>query len=127
MRRFEPYAFALLRIVTGLLFLVHGTSKLLKWPPAMAEGMPHPLPPIVLASGTIELIAGLLITLGIFATWAAFIASGEMAVAYFMAHWQFGKASFWPAVNHGEPAVLYCFIFLYIFAHGPGIWSVTKK
>src|SRR5438552_3128267 len=125
MSRFEPYAYALLRIIAGLLFAVHGTSKLLKFPPAAA--MPGPLPPIVIASGAIELVAGLLIALGIFASYAAFIASGEMAVAYTMAHWQLGKASFWPLVNKGELAVLYCFVFLFIFAHGSGIWSVTKR
>lgn len=124
MRRFEPHAYAILRIVSGLLFLVHGSSKLLKFPAEMA--MPGPLPPIAMASGVIELVAGLLITIGLFTSYAAFIASGEMAVAYFMAHWKFGKASFWPAVNHGEPAVLFCFIFLYLFAHGSGIWSVKK-
>ncbi len=126
MSRFEPYAYAILRIVSGLLFIVHGSSKLLKFPAQMASSMPHPMPPIVLASGIIELVAGLLIAIGLFTSYAAFIASGEMAVAYFMAHWQLGKASFWPAVNHGEPAVLYCFIFLYLFAHGSGIWSVKK-
>jgi len=125
MRRFEPYAFALLRIVAGLLFVCHGTSKLFGYPPA--SGLPHPLPPILIVSAVIELVAGLMIALGIFASFAAFIASGEMAVAYLVAHLQFGKASFWPMVNQGELAVVYCFVFLFIFAHGAGIWSVTKK
>ena len=125
MRRFEPYAFALLRIVAGLLFVCHGTSKLFGYPPA--SGLPHPLPPILIVSAVIELVAGLMIALGIFASFAAFIASGEMAVAYLVAHLEFGKASFWPIVNKGELAVVYCFVFLFIFAHGAGIWSVTKK
>jgi putative oxidoreductase len=125
MSRFEPYAFALLRIVAGLLFACHGTQKLFGYPPA--SGMPHPLPPILVAAAVIELVGGLLIAFGIFASYAAFIASGQMAVAYFVAHFQFGKASFWPIVNKGELAVVYCFVFLFIFAHGAGIWSVTKK
>ncbi len=125
MSRFERYAYALLRIVTGLLFLIHGTSKVIGFPAAAA--MKGPLPPVVLASGIIELVTGLLVALGIFASYAAFLASGEMAVAYFTAHWKLGHASFFPLVNKGELAVLYCFVFLYIFARGPGIWSVTKR
>ncbi len=112
MRRFEPYAF-------------DGTQKLFDFP--HGSGMPHPLPPILVVSAVIELVGGLMIALGIFASYAAFIASGQMAVAYFVAHFQFGKASFWPIVNKGELAVVYCFVFLFIFAHGAGIWSVTKK
>lgn len=125
MRRFEPYAFAVLRIVAGLLFACHGASKLFGFPHGSGGG--GHLPPLMVVAAVIELAGGLLIALGIFASYAAFIASGEMAVAYFMAHFQFGKASFWPMLNKGEPAVLFCFIFLFIFAHGPGIWSVTKK
>jgi putative oxidoreductase len=125
MSRFEPFAYALLRIVAGLLFLIHGTSKIVGFPPEAA--MKGPLPKIVMVSGWIELVTGVLIALGIFASYAAFLAAGEMAVAYFMAHWKMGHASFWPLVNKGELAVLYCFVFLFIFAHGSGKWSVTKR
>jgi putative oxidoreductase len=126
LRRFEPQVFALLRIFAGLLFVCHGAQKLFGFPEPI-KGMSGHLPPLLLAAAVIELAGGLMIVLGVFASFAAFIASGEMAVAYFMSHWQFGKASFWPLVNKGEMAVLYCFIFLYIAAHGPGIWSATKK
>ncbi len=125
MRRFEPYAFALLRIVAGLLFACHGAQKLFGFPHGSGGG--GHLPPIMLVAAVIELVGGLMIALGIFASYAAFIASGEMAAAYLVAHFEFGKASFWPIVNKGELAVVYCFVFLFIFAHGAGIWGVTKK
>jgi putative oxidoreductase len=80
-----------------------------------------PLPPTLIAAGAIELVAGVLVTLGLFTRLAAFIASGEMAVAYFMGH---ASKGFWPAVNMGEGAILYCFIFLYLAAAGPGAWSI---
>jgi len=76
---------------------------------------------IMTVAGVIELVAGVLIAIGLFASWAAFIASGEMAVAYFKVH---APNGFWPIVNQGELAVLYCFLWLFIAAHGPGIWSV---
>jgi len=120
--RWQPQLLALLRIVTGLLFLEHGTAKLFAFPVAPA-GMPDPLPTVILASAVIELVAGLLVTLGLFTRLAAFIASGEMAVAYFMAHFPKG---FWPIENMGEPAILYCFIFLYLAAAGAGAWSVDS-
>src|SRR5438105_12651004 len=122
LRRFTPQAFALLRIISGAMFFLHGTQKLFGFPP-MTKGMGGPLPTIAIVAAVIELITGFMITIGVFASLGAFIASGEMAVAFFMAHWKFGQASFWPLVNQGEMAVLYCFIFLYIAAHGPKIWS----
>ncbi len=118
--KWQPQMLALLRIVTGLLFLEHGTAKLFGFP-VFPEGMPHPLPTIVLASAVIELVLGLLVTLGHFTRLAAFIAAGEMAVAYFMAHF---PKSFWPIQNMGEPAILYCFIFLFLAAAGAGAWSI---
>ncbi|HEX8170850.1 MAG TPA: DoxX family protein [Thermoanaerobaculia bacterium] len=119
--RFAPHAYALLRIISGIMFMLHGTQKLLGWP---GQGMPHPLPPLVLAAGIIEAIGGFLIAIGLLTSWAAFISSGEMAVAYFKGHAFNG--SFIPTVNQGELAVLYCFLFLYIAAAGAGIWSVDN-
>jgi putative oxidoreductase len=121
--RFEPQLYALLRIVAGLLFAMHGSQKLLGIP--AGKGMPVPVTSFPLGiSGLLELILGLMILLGLLASWAAFIASGEMAVAYFMAH--FSSKAPLPILNQGEPAVLFCFIFLYIAARGSGIWSVDS-
>jgi len=117
--RWQPQILALLRIVTGLLFLEHATMKFFGFPAPFP--MPGPLPPLLVAAGAIELVAGVLVTLGLFTRLAAFIASGEMAVAYFMGH---ASKGFWPAVNMGEGAILYCFIFLYLAAAGAGAWSI---
>lgn len=117
--RWQPELLALLRIVTGLLFLEHGTQKFFAFPAPFP--MPGPLPPMLQAAGAIELIAGVLITVGLFTQLSAFIAAGEMAVGYFMMH---APQGFWPAVNKGEAAILFCFIFLYLAAAGPGPWSI---
>src|SRR5437764_260222 len=116
--RWQPQLLALLRIVTGLLFLEHATSKFLAFPVPFPV---HPLPLLLMAAGVIELTAGVLVTLGLFTRLAAFIASGEMAVGYFMMH--FTKSP-WPIANMGEAAILFCFIFLYLAAAGPGAWSI---
>jgi putative oxidoreductase len=113
----SSYAFALFRVVAGLLYLQHGTQKLLGWPSAVGFA----LPPLLKAARTVELICGLLIMIGLLTEYAAFIACGEMASAYFMAHFPHG---FWPINNKGELAALLCFAFLYITTHGAGIWSV---
>jgi putative oxidoreductase len=118
--RWQPQLLAVLRIVTGLLFLEHGTAKLFGFP-LFPEGMPHPLPTLIVVSAVIELLCGLLVTLGLFTRLAAFIASGEMAIGYFMVHF---PKSFWPIANMGEAAILYCFIFLYLAAAGAGAWSI---
>jgi len=115
----SPRILSLLRIITALLFLEHGMVKLFGFPAPM-PGMDH-LPPLLLAAAVIELVAGILIALGLFTRIAAFIASGEMAVAYFMGHMSHG---FWPALNQGEAAILFCFIFLYLVFAGPGEWSI---
>ena len=117
--RYAPQIYAILRIIAGLMFMMHGTQKLLNWPE------PFKGPPILImkVAGAIELVGGLLIAIGLFASFAAFIASGEMAVAFFTAH-VMQKHSIIPLVNGGELAVLYCFVFLYIAAAGAGIWSV---
>jgi len=115
---YRPQLLAILRIVAGLLFLEHGTQKFFAFP---APFPVHPLPTMLLVAGVIELVGGILITLGLFTRLAAFILSGEMAAAYFIGH--FSKGGFWPVVNKGEAAILFCFVFLYICAAGPGAWS----
>jgi putative oxidoreductase len=116
--RWQPQLLALLRIVTGLLFIEHATVKFWAFP---APFPMHPLPTMFAVAGVIELVAGLLITVGLFTRVAAFIVAGEMAVGYFMIHF---PQSFWPFVNKGEAAILFCFIFLYLAAAGAGAWSV---
>ena len=116
--RYSPYVFAILRIVVGLLLAMHGSQKLL--------GFPGDKPAVELVglmgvAGLIELVGGLLIAVGLLTRIAAFLCSGTMAVAYFMAH---APQHALPIINQGELAVVYCFVFLYIWAHGPGIWSI---
>jgi putative oxidoreductase len=114
-----PRVRSLLRLVTGLLFMLHGTQKLFAFPDP-SQAMPG-LPPLMKAAAFIELVCGALIAVGLLTTYAAFLASGEMAVAYFKAH---APGGFWPSMNHGEPAILFCFIFLYLVFAGPGPWSL---
>jgi putative oxidoreductase len=116
--RWQPQLLALLRIVAGLLFLEHGLSKFFGFPVPFPV---HPLPPLLMAAGAIEVIAGFLVTIGLFTRLAAFIASGEMAVAYFIGH---APKGFWPVGNMGDAAILYCFIFLYLVFAGPGSWAL---
>jgi putative oxidoreductase len=120
LERYQPQLQALLRIVTALLFMEHGLAKLLHFP-VPQPGAPSPLPPILIAAAWIEVIGGALITVGLFTRLVAFICAGEMAIGYFMFHFPQG---FWPIVNMGEAAILYCFIFLYFSAAGPGAWSI---
>jgi putative oxidoreductase len=115
-----PRALGLLRIVAALLFMEHGLMKLVGFP-APQPGAPDPLPPLLMAAAVIEVVGGGLIALGLFTRIAAFVCSGQMAVAYFMAH---GSQGFWPALNGGEAAILFCFIFLYLACAGPGAWSL---
>ena len=115
-----PYLQSVLRIVAALSFLTHGTQKLFAWP--LAE----PRPTVELmsqmgAAGILEVVGGALMLLGLFTRPVAFVLAGEMAVAYFQAH---HPRAFWPALNGGEPAVLFCFIYLYFAAAGPGPWSL---
>ena len=124
LNRFSPHAFALLRIVAGLLFLQHGAQKLFGLLGGFGEsGGTAPLLSLMGLAGVIEFFGGLLIALGLFAGWAAFVASGQMAVAYFMAH---APQGFFPIQNRGELAVLYCFMFLYVATRGAGIWSIDE-
>jgi putative oxidoreductase len=123
MNRLGGTAHSLLRIAAGGLFICPGGMKLLGW----FGGMPGPpgvmLTPLLQVAGAIELVGGMAILLGLFTRPIAFIASGEMAVAYFMAHFPRG---FWPIQNHGEPAVLLCFIFLFLAASGAGPLSLDR-
>ena len=116
--RFSPHLYAILRIVTGILFAMHGTKKLFGFP---GGGEPVELMSQSGLAGIIEVVGGLMIAIGLLTSVAAFICSGEMAVAYFMAHFPKG---WFPILNGGELAVLYCFVFLYMAACGSGIWSV---
>jgi putative oxidoreductase len=118
---YAPRALAVLRIVAALLFLEHGTSKLFDFP--VPFPMPGALPPMLIVAGAIELIGGALIAAGLFTRAAAFIASGEMAVAYFIGH---APKGFWPVGNMGDAAILYCFIFLYLVFAGPGSWALDN-
>ena len=115
-----PRVLSLLRIIAALLFMEHGLMKLFHFP-GPQPGAPDPLPMILMAAAWIEVIGGGLIALGLFTRVAAFVCSGQMAAAYFMAH---APQGFWPALNGGEAAILYCFIFLYLVFAGPGIWSI---
>ena len=115
-----PRILSVLRIVAGFLFMTHGSAKILHIP-----GVPNfeqlPLLSLIGVAGLLELIGGSLVMIGLFTRPAAFVLSGEMAFAYFMAH---APHAFLPLLNHGESAVLYCFLFLYLAFAGPGPWSV---
>lgn len=115
-----PRVLSLLRIIAALLFMEHGLMKLLHFP-APQPGAPDPLPTMLLAAAWIEVVGGGLLTLGLFTRAAAFVCSGQMAVAYFTAH---ASQGFWPALNGGEPAILYCFVFFYLVFAGGGAWSL---
>jgi putative oxidoreductase len=117
MSRVEPYTYALLRIMTGFLFLWHGSQKLLSFP-ADAPAAPGF---VLYVAGPIELVGGMLVLIGLFTPWVAFLCSGLMAAAYWIGH---GTQAFFPLLNRGELAALYCFVFLFIASRGSGIWSV---
>jgi putative oxidoreductase len=117
--RYSEIAYTLLRVVAGLMFAVHGAQKLF----GFLGGHQMPIGSLFGVAGIIEFVGGLLIAIGLFTSWAAFIASGEMAVAYFMVH---AKDGFWPILNKGELAVLYCFVFLYIASRGSGRYGVGR-
>lgn len=122
--KYESHAYALLRIMSGFLFLFHGAQKVL----GILAAMPQPAIGTQLwIGGVIELLGGLAILLGFKTRWAAFLCSGQMAVAYFQFHWKFQMGSqFFPIVNKGELAALYCFVFLLIACKGTGKWGLDK-
>ena len=119
----SPRLLSVLRIVTAFLFMAHGAQKLFGFPAAMQGGAP-PLMSLFGVGGILEFFGGLLILLGLFTRPVAFILAGEMAVAYFMMH---APGGFWPLLNRGEGAVLYCFIFLYLVVAGGGPWSLDRQ
>lgn len=117
---FAPVLLSVLRIVAALLFVEHGLMKLAHFPVAQ-PGAPTPLPALLLVAALLEVVGGGLLTLGVFTRPVAFVLSGQMAVAYFLAH---ASRSPWPGVNGGAEAILYCFVFLYLSAAGPGSIAV---
>ena len=117
---YQEHTYAMFRIVTGFLFVWHGTVKYFDFPTAYK----YDLSPLTYAAGGIEMIGGALVMIGLFTRPAAFICSGTMAVAYWMVH---GMNSFWPIINNGELAVFFCFAFLFIAARGVGMWGFDKS
>lgn len=115
---FNSHCYALMRVVAGFLFLWHGAQKLFDYPSTMPPGVPAF---ITYIAGPIELIGGVLIMIGLFTSWSAFLASGLMAAAYWIGH---GTKALLPILNNGELAALYCFVFLFISTQGSGIWSI---
>jgi putative oxidoreductase len=124
LERYADYAYALLRIAAGALFLFHGAQKIL----GVFGAARPPFGSQLWFAGIIELVGGLAVMLGLGTRVAALIASGEMAVAYFQVHWKFQMGTqFFPIVNNGELAMLYCFLFLYIALKGGGKWSLDRR
>ncbi len=119
---YAPFALAALRIMSGLLFLAHGTQKLLNFPPR--SGPAPDLASLSGAAGLLELVGGVLIVLGLFTRPVAFVLAGEMAFAYFIAH---APRNFFPALNGGDAAILFCFVFLYLCTAGPGALSLDAR
>lgn len=120
---FSPQLLSALRIISGLLFLAHGTAKLLGFPATEMFATPPETGTLIWFAGVIELVGGALIALGLFTRPAAFICSGQMAFAYFIGH---ASQAFYPVQNGGDAAILFCFVFLYIAAAGPGPLSVDS-
>ena len=124
LKQHQPAMLSLLRIVTGLLFLEHGTQKFLSFPAGQMAGAGWALSNPGHYAGIIELTCGALVALGLFTRPAAFLASGTMAVAYWIAHAPQGP---FPVNNMGDAAILYCFVFLYLVFAGPGPWSIDAR
>ncbi|MGH6621652.1 MAG: DoxX family protein [Alphaproteobacteria bacterium] len=120
--RYRPYALAALRIVAALIFMEHGTQKLLGFPAPSQSGQP-PVLSLLWIGGVMELVGGLFILAGFLTRPVAFLLAGEMAAAYWMFH---APRSFYPVLNGGDAAILYCFVFLLLVFTGPGAWSVDE-
>lgn len=112
---------SILRIMSALLFMAHGTSKLLGWPPTEMFATPPEPMSLMWVAGVLELVGGAMLALGLFTRPVAFVLSGQMAAAYFIGH---ASQAFWPVQNQGDAAILFCFVFLYFAAAGGGPWSV---
>ncbi len=123
-RSFAPQFLSALRMIAAFMFLLAGTSKLFAFPAATPQGASAPLLSQVGVGGLLEVVGGALLLIGLFTRPVAFVLAGEMAVAYFQFHF---PKSFWPTVNQGVPAVLYCFVFLYLAAAGGGPWSIDSR
>ena len=121
--RFSPQLLSVLRIISALLFMAHGTAKLLGFPPTEAFAEAPPAFSLIWIAGVLEMVGGALLALGLFTRPVAFVLSGEMAFAYFMGH---APQAFYPLQNGGDAAILYCFLFLYIAAAGPGPWALDN-
>lgn len=119
----SPRVLSVLRIIVALLFMEHGFMKLFHFPAAQ-PGAPSPLPLLLTVAGALEIFGGAHILIGLFTRPFAFLLSGMMAVAYFTAH---ASQGFWPGLNGGEPAILYCFVFLYFAFQGGGEWSIDAQ
>ena len=119
----EPRVLSILRIVVGLLFMQHGLNKIFDYPPTPNHAAYHLFTLVPGLAGLLESVGGLLIVLGLFTRPVAFLLSGEMALAYFMVH---AKLGFFPLLNRGGLAVLFCFVFLYLFVAGGGAWSLDR-
>lgn len=119
--QWAPRMLSVLRIVSALVFMAHGTQKILGFP---ASAMNPPLLSLSGIAGMLELVGGALLLVGLFSRPVAFVLSGQMAFAYFIAH---APKSFFPALNGGDAAILFCFVFLYIACAGPGPWSIDAQ
>lgn len=122
--KYEPTLLSVLRIVAGLLFLEHGMQKIFHFPP-MTMAIPPNAMLIIMAAGVIELVGGVLLVLGIFTRVTAFICSGEMAIGYWLVH--VARGGFFPVLNNGDAPILFCFVFLYIAAAGPGPYALVRS
>ena len=124
-KTWSPQLLSILRIVAAFLFIQFGTMKWFGFPAPMPPGVTLSFPSLIWFAGLLEVVGGTCILLGLFTRPVAFILAGQMAIAYFMGH--FLPGGFWPLINQGTPAILFCFFYLYLSAAGPGPWSLDAK
>ncbi len=124
-RSWAPYLLSILRVIAAFLFMQPGTAKLFAFPAAiLPNGGTVPIASLLGLAGILEAVGGLFLLVGLFTRPVAFLLSGEMAVAYFMGH---APRGFWPILNHGELAIFFAFLWLYLSAAGPGPWSIDAR